>query len=400
MSSGDAGRSYLVAPDKFKGTLTGAKAAAAIAQGILRADPAAQLTLFPFADGGEGTVEAVVLAGGARRVDRVTGPLGEDVDASWAMYEGTAFIEMAESSGLRHVRPTPSSALLADTRGTGELIVHALDDGVDRIVIGLGGSATTDGGFGALRALGVRFVTGDGTDVTRVEDAGRAQRIDTATAHPRLAEVDIRLCSDVLSPLHGADGAASVFGPQKGADPATVARLQRRLEHLGSLYSGLGGASAGEARARGGAAGGLAAGMIAVLGAHIESGVEVLAQLLGLDNRILAADVVVVGEGSLDEQSRFGKTPVGIARRAQRLGVPVVAVVGTTELAPDALAEDGISAIFSAVAPAPRPHDALRDPARYVAAAAEAAAAYVAEYVAAGRAGYDLTAPPSAPAAM
>jgi glycerate kinase len=390
MSSGDAGRSYLVAPDKFKGTLTGAKAAAAIAQGILRADPAAQLTLFPFADGGEGTVEAVVLAGGARRVDRVTGPLGEDVDASWAMYEG----------GLRHVRPTPSSALLADTRGTGELIVHALDDGVDRIVIGLGGSATTDGGFGALRALGVRFVAGDGTDVTRVEDAGRAQRIDTATAHPRLAEVDIRLCSDVLSPLHGADGAASVFGPQKGADPATVARLQRRLEHLGSLYSGLGGASAGEARARGGAAGGLAAGMIAVLGAHIESGVEVLAQLLGLDDRILAADVVLVGEGSLDEQSRFGKTPVGIARRAQRLGVPVVAVVGTTELAPDALADDGISAIFSAVAHAPTADDALRDPARYVAAAAEAAAAHVAEYVAAGRAGYDLTAPPSAPAAM
>ncbi|WP_409048133.1 glycerate kinase [Microbacterium sp. HA-8] len=372
-----ASRRYLVAPDKFKGTLTGAEAAAAIAEGILRADPGAQLMLFPFADGGEGTVEAVVLAGGERRVNRVTGPLGGDVDASWAMYEGTAFIEMAESSGLRHVRPTPASALRADTRGTGELIAHALDDGVDRIVIGLGGSATTDGGFGALRALGIRFVDVDGTDLTRVEDADRTDRIDTTRAHPRLGEVDIRLCSDVLSPLHGPDGAASVFGPQKGADTVTVARLQRRLEHLGALYDGLAGADADAARTRGGAAGGLAAGMIAVLGAHIESGVEVLAQLLGLDERILAADAVIVGEGSLDEQSRFGKTPVGIARRAQRLGIPVVAVVGTTDLAPHALADDGIGGIFSAVAHAPTPDDALRDPTRYVAAAAESAARYM-----------------------
>jgi glycerate kinase len=367
-----AGLRYLVAPDKFKGTLSAVEAAAAMSRGIRRADPEATIVELPFADGGEGTIDAIVHAGGARQVSTVTGPLGGSVDAMWAILEGTAFIEMAQSSGLRHVEPTPATALDADTTGTGELVLRALDAGVVRIVIGVGGSATTDGGFGALRALGVSFLDARGDPVVTLADVESIDSLDHSGVDPRLHGAQLQICADVVSPLTGSGGAARVFGPQKGADTAAIAQLERRLRHLAYLYAAQ--PDGRIAVETGGAAGGLAAGIIAVLGARTAQGVDLLAELLHLDRQIVGADVVVVGEGSLDDQSRFGKTPVGIARRARACGVPAIAAVGTTTLRSGALTEDGIVVIASAVDEAPNIAEALSHPARYVEAAALTAA--------------------------
>jgi glycerate kinase len=364
-------RRYLVAPDKFKGTLTAPEAAAAIAQGILRADPPARIDQLPFADGGEGTVDAVVGAGGERRRITVTGPLGTPVRAEWARAGDVAVIEMAQASGLRHVTPTAATALAADTRGTGELIAAALVDGVTRIILGVGGSASTDGGFGALRALGARFLDARGAEVGTVADVESVQRVDRDALHPLLADVEIEVCADVIAPLTGPSGAARVFGPQKGADAVAVLLLESRLEALARGYAAL--PRGAEALAAGGAAGGMAAGAIAVLGARVRSGVEVMADVWGLDARIRDADVVVVGEGSLDASSLMGKAPVGIARRARRLGVPAVAVVGVCALDPASLVIDGIEQVASAADAAPDLASALADPAEYVARAAESA---------------------------
>jgi glycerate kinase len=368
-------RRYLVAPDKFKGTLTAPAAASAIARGIRRADPTAHVVELPFADGGEGTIDAVVAAGGQRCETEVVGPLGGRVLASWARLglpgERVAVIEMAQASGLRLVTPTPGTALHTYTGGTGELITAALDDGVTRIVLGVGGSATTDGGFGALRALGARFCDASGAEIRDVGGLARVHALDLDALHPRLADVEIEVCADVLTPLVGPHGAARVFARQKGADAAAIAVLEARLEALARLYRALPGG--GAAVMSGGAAGGLAAGVVAALGARIRSGVDVMAAMLGLEARIRAADVVVVGEGSLDRQSLLGKAPLGIARRARDLGVPVLAVVGTCALAPAALRDDGIVHVSTAVDQAPDPATALAAPAEYIARAAESA---------------------------
>jgi glycerate kinase len=365
------GRRYLVAPDKFKGTLSAPAAAAAIADGIRRADPGARIIAVPVADGGEGTVDAFESAGGTRVKVLVTGPLGAPVHASWVRYGDVAVIEMAQASGLRHVTPSPDAALRTDTRGTGELVAAALAARVPGIVLGVGGSTTTDGGFGALRALGARFLAADGAEVVDVEAAHTVRGLDRSGLHPGLAGVDLVVCADVLTPLTGPDGAAWVFAPQKGADAATVAALESRLRALGEVYAAQPGGA--DALAAGGAAGGLAAGAIAVLGARVQSGAEVVADVLGLDARIRDADVVVVGEGSLDAQSRMGKAPIGIARRARRLGVPAIAVVGVCALAPDTLRAEGIEVVSAAVDAAPDLAAALVDPAHYVARAAETA---------------------------
>jgi glycerate kinase len=362
------GLRYLVAPDKFKGTLSAVEAAAAMSRGIRQADPEATIVELPFADGGEGTIDAIVHAGGARQVSTVTGPLGGSVDAMWAILGDTAFIEMAQSSGLRHVEPSPATALDADTTGTGELILRALDAGVVRIVIGVGGSATTDGGFGALRALGVTFLDARGDAVDGLAEVESIDSLDHSGVDPRLHDAELQICADVISPLTGSGGAAHVFGAQKGADAMVIAQLERRLRHLEQLY-----AAQPEGRMAvqtGGAAGGLAAGIIAVLGAKTAQGVDLLAELLHLDSQIIGADVVVVGEGSLDDQSRFGKTPVGIARRARAHGVPAIAAVGTTTLSSGALIDDGIAVVVSAVNEAPSTAAALVHPAQYVQAAA------------------------------
>ncbi|QOR69405.1 glycerate kinase [Ruania alkalisoli] len=338
----------LVAPDKFKGTLTGPQAARAIADGVRGALPHAQVRELVIADGGEGTVDAALSAGAHARTATVTGPLGGSVHARWAMDEGTAVLELAAASGLQLVNPDPATALGATSRGTGELMVAALDAGAESIVVGLGGSACTDGGAGLLAALGARLLDADGREI---HDGGghltALARVDLAGLDPRLRAVPVTLAADVRSPLLGRAGAAAVFGPQKGAGPEDVARLEAGLVVWARCLEEATGRDAA-ALDWGGAAGGSAAGLHAAVGAHFQSGLEVVAGLTGLADQLRWADLVIVGEGSLDEQSLQGKAPIALARRASAAGVPVLAVAGRVAVDRSALADAGIVAAASA----------------------------------------------------
>ncbi|UFU01892.1 glycerate kinase [Ruania suaedae] len=342
------GLRVLVAPDKFKGTLTGPQAARAIADGVRAALPQAQVRELVVADGGEGTVEAALSAGGEPRMATATGPLGDPVSARWALAGRTAVIELAAASGLQLVDPGPASALAATSRGTGELILAALDAGADSIVLGLGGSACTDGGAGLLAALGARLTDAEGVSIP---DGGGGltdlATVDLAGLDARLAQVTLTLAADVRSPLLGASGAAAVFGPQKGAGPAEVDLLERALSVWARrLHEATGRDPA--ALDWGGAAGGTAAGLHAAVGARFEAGLEVVARLTDLADQLRWADLVIVGEGSLDEQSLQGKAPVAVAGRARAVGVPVLAVAGRVGVDRQALSEAGIEAAASA----------------------------------------------------
>lgn len=356
----------LLAPDKLKGTLTAAEAAEAIAAGVRDAVPGASVRTLPFADGGEGTVEAVIAAGAEARVDRVTGPLGDPVDARWALLGDTAVIEMAAASGLPLVHPTPATALSAHTEGTGELVRIAIAAGARRVLLGVGGSASTDGGAGALRALGVRLVDADGVVVRGGGGSlTRVDRIEIDDARVLLDGVELVLCSDVANPFVGERGAAHVFGPQKGADAASVATLDAGLRALARAIHAATDVALEHAD-WGGSGGGIAGGLVAVLDATAADGVELLADLLGLDDAIRDADLVIVAEGSLDEQSLMGKTPVGVARHAVALDVPCVAVAGRILVSADALHAVGIEDAVAAVDVAPSVEAALAEPARWL----------------------------------
>jgi glycerate kinase len=360
----------LIAPDKFKGTLTAREAAEAIAVGVRAEWPAAVITSMPFADGGEGTVDAVVAAGGRPRHTMVAGPLGEEVDARWAIMGDTAVVEMAQSSGLQLVDPSPTTARKAHTEGLGALILAALEEGVARIVIGVGGSASTDGGMGALRALGAVFLDERGSALRGSgEDLRHVAEIDLEWLDPRLRTVDLLLCSDVSNPFAGAEGAASIFGPQKGADSATIAELDLGLRVFAAALARATGVNPIDDD-WGGSGGGVAGGMRAACGAHAGDGVDIVADLVGLDAALGSQDLVIVGEGSIDLQSAMGKTPVGVARHARRVGVPAAAVVGRNLLQTDHLLTENIIAISAAIDSAPTLDDALRDPAPWTTAAA------------------------------
>jgi glycerate 2-kinase len=282
-------------------------------------------------------------------------------------------VEISAASGLSHLTPTDDTALRSDTFGTGELIRHALDDGAETIVVGLGGSASSDGGTGILRALGVRFLDQQGHPL---EPGGghlhRLHRIDLSGLNPRALTIPFVLCCDVSSPLLGAAGAATVFGPPKGAGPATVQRLEEGLAHLAEVMSAETGRDAA-ALTWGGAAGGSAAGLHAAPGATFRQGIDEVADLLDFETQLEWADLLVVGEGSLDQQSLAGKAPIGLAQRAQRRGVPVLAVRGRLAVRAEDLLEYGIHVVTSAIEVAPSATEALRDPATWAAAAAEQA---------------------------
>jgi glycerate kinase len=349
----------LIAADKFKGSLTAVQVAAHVTAGLRTVVPGLDVTALPVADGGDGTVDAAVAAGFARRTVRVTGPLGETVEASYALREGTAVVEMAEASGLRHLPPGVFAPRTATTYGTGELLRAALDAGARSIVLGVGGSATTDGGAGMLVALGARLLDEDGTPVP----PGGAALASLATADlggldPRLAATEVVLASDVDNPLLGPKGAAAVYGPQKGADAEDVAVLDAALAHYADVLGAAGLAAAPGA----GAAGGIGFGALVALRAAFRPGIDVLLDVLGFADALEGAALVVTGEGSLDEQTLHGKAPVGVARAAAARGVPVAAVCGRLAVTPAALAAAGISAAYplSAVEP---------DPARSIAAA-------------------------------
>ena len=344
----------VIAPDSFKESLSAPEVAQAIGRGWLAVYPDAEIALCPMADGGEGTVDAVLAAtGGERRELTVQGPLASPVQGYWGwLGDGTAVIEMAAASGLHWVPSAQRDARVTCSYGTGELISAALDAGATRIILGLGGSATNDGGSGLLRALGVRFLDAGGSPL-RPGGAALAslQRVDLSGLDKRLQDVPVEVAADVDNPLCGPKGASAVFGPQKGASPAQVEELDAALarfaevvgEALGEDFSTFPGV---------GAAGGLGFAAKAFLGARFRPGIELVAELSGLAEAVQGADLVITGEGRLDAQSLHGKTPVGVARVAQAQGVPVIALAGSLGEGYQQVREAGIQACFS-LAPGP-----------------------------------------------
>lgn len=333
----------ILAPDKFKGSLTAAEVAAALARGLLRAAPDTAVRQLPIADGGDGTVDAFLAAGWDRVPVTAPGPTGEPVPAAYAVRGGTAVIELAAVVGLVNLPGGHLDPLHASTYGLGVVLAHALDRGIRDIVLGVGGSASTDGGAGLLQALGLRILDADGLEIPRGGAAlARAARVDRAGLHPALADTRITLASDVDNPLLGPDGAVEVYAPQKGAIPGDRTILEAALTHWADL---IGPECADEPGA--GAAGGTGFAAMAVLGATPRSGIDVILDLVGLRAALSGADLVVTGEGSLDTQTLNGKAPMGVAEAARRAGVPVIAVAGRILLTPGRIQAAGFTAAYA-----------------------------------------------------
>lgn len=325
----------VIAPDSFGGALDSVGVAAAIVSGWARVRPEDELIHAPMADGGEGTLAALVDALGdrtERRAARVHDPLGREIEAEWLLLNErrSAFVEMASASGLARLgadERTRDNARKASTRGTGELLRAAMDAGVEDITIGLGGSATTDGGAGLLAALGLRLVDAEGQ---ALPDGGGSlellARADPRDLDPRLSKLRLTIACDVINPLVGERGAAATYGPQKGADPATVNDLDRALVRWGAAIESATGRRVAEVPGSG-AAGGTTAGLLGFTSAAIRPGVEVIAELVGLSERLEEADLVITGEGRADEQTLSGKAALGVARLAPK-GTPVVLLCG------------------------------------------------------------------------
>jgi len=340
----------LIAPDSFKDSLSAEKVADAIAAGLADVMPHAQLVKCPMADGGEGTVEAIVAAGnGQLRRNHVQGPLGAPVEAHWGWLPDshTAIIEMAEASGLQLLKPEQRNACITSTFGTGELIKAALDAGARRVILAIGGSATNDAGAGALQALGLGLFDAQGNHLPRGGLAlAHVARIELSGLDPRLAEVRFEIAADVNNPLCGEHGASAIFGPQKGASAEQVRLLDQALGHFADHCANV---LPKDVRHEpgSGAAGGLGFAAKAFFGAQFRAGVEVVAELVGLAEAVKGADLVITGEGRFDAQTLRGKTPFGVASIARAEGVPVVVLAGTLGEGYQALYEHGINAAFA-----------------------------------------------------
>lgn len=338
---------YVLIPDSFKGTLSSADICRIASEEILRLEPEAEICAIPVADGGEGTVDAFLAAvGGTRAEVPCTGPCGQEVMGFYGLLpDGTAVVEMAAAAGL------PLAGACRDpekttTYGVGQLMAHALSRGAKRLVLGLGGSATNDGGCGAAAALGAEFLDAEGRAF--VPTGGTLTQI----AHIRmeglretLAGAEVTVMCDIDNPLCGPAGAAAVFGPQKGADAAMVARMDAGLRHLAEMLEKDVGMAV-LALAGGGSAGGFGAGAAAFFGGQLRMGIDVVLDLTDFDRKCRGASLVITGEGHLDSQSLRGKTVVGVARRARALGVPAAALVGGCETALDAVYAEGVSGVF------------------------------------------------------
>ncbi|MFE9175260.1 glycerate kinase [Streptomyces sp. NPDC007126] len=342
----DGARRVLVAADKFKGSLTAVEVAERVTAGLRRVVPDVRVEALPVADGGDGTVAAAVAAGFERREVRVAGPLGDEVTAAYALREGTAVVEMAEASGLQRLPEGVLAPLTSSTYGSGEVLRAALDAGARTIVFGVGGSATTDGGAGMLAALGARFLDADGEPVAPGGGGLAAlASADLTGLDVRLADVELVLASDVDNPLTGPKGAPAVYGPQKGASPDDVTALDAALAHFAKVLEqteGVGARAAEYAASPGaGAAGGIGFGAM-LLGARFRPGIEVMLDVLGFAPALERADLVITGEGSLDEQTLHGKAPAGVAAAARAAGKEVVAVCGRLALPAETLGRAGI----------------------------------------------------------
>ena len=337
----------VIAPQAFKGSISALDAARAMQAGVLAALPDAETTLAPVADGGDGTLETLVeVSGGEVRRAEVTGPLGERRSAEWGAMgdSSTAVIEMARTSGLALVPLDKRDPLRATTYGLGEAIRSALDDGFRRFIVGIGGSATNDAGAGMAQALGVRLLDGDGAPLPYGGSAlANLARIDMSGLDPRAADSTFLVACDVNNPLTGAEGASAIYGPQKGATPEMVAELDAALVRFAEIAKRDIGADV-ERMAGAGAAGGLGGGLVAFLNADLRAGVDIVLDTVGFDSRLEGADLALTGEGALDYQTIYNKAPIGVARRAERLGIPVIAIAGTLGEGYRLVYEHGISA--------------------------------------------------------
>ncbi len=353
----------VIAPDKFKGTLDAAGVARAIAAGLSASAPGVDVVVVPVADGGDGTVDAAVAAGFERVTLDASGPTGQPVTTSWARSGGDAVVELADVSGLAQLPGGRLVALEASSRGTGEVIAAALDAGCRRIVVGIGGSACTDGGAGLMAALGLRVLDAQGEPVPE-GGAGlsTARSIDLEGVHPRLAGADIVVACDVDNPLTGPHGAAAVYGPQKGASPVMVAQLDGALRHWADLVASATGRDHRDDEGAG-AAGGVGFGLMALAGAQARPGAELVFELTGLREAVAGADLVITGEGSLDEQSLRGKAPAAVAAVAREAGVRVVAVAGRCTLSEDVWRSAGFAAVHTTVEEASSPAESMTAPA-------------------------------------
>jgi glycerate 2-kinase len=349
----------VVAPDKFKGSATAAEAAAALTAGLRRVMPGLDVAEVPVADGGDGTVAAALAAGFAAERVSAEGPVGDRVETTFAIRDGVAVIEMADIAGLRRL-PAGFAPLTASTFGVGQVIGAVLDAGDDlggptTIVLGIGGSASTDGGGGMVQALGVRLTGADGHDIGRGGAAlADLAAVDAAGLDPRLATARVLVASDVDNPLLGPSGAAVVFGPQKGASQHDIAVLEAAMARWATLTrSATGRDVAGQPGA--GAAGGTGFAALAYLDARLVPGATLLLDLVGFDDALDGADLVITGEGSLDGQTLRGKAPAGVARAAAARGVPVTVVAGKVELSAAELASAGFASSYSLASLEPDP---------------------------------------------
>ncbi|HKS48616.1 MAG TPA: glycerate kinase [Amycolatopsis sp.] len=333
----------VIAPDKFKGSLPADEVAEAIAAGLRRVAPAIEVLECPIADGGDGTVAAAVAAGFAHVPAVATGPTGERVETGYARRGDTAVVELAAVSGLSRLPAGKLAPLTASTLGVGELIGKALDDGCSHVVLGLGGSASTDGGAGLVRGLGARLLDAEGNELP----PGGAALLDLRRLDVTgLRKADTVVASDVDNPLLGEHGAAAVYGPQKGATAADVELLDHALRHFADVVRAeLGVDLAGAPGA--GAAGGAGFAALAILGATFRPGIDVVLELTGFEDKLAGADLVITGEGSFDEQTLRGKGPAGIASAAKARGIPVVAVAGRVTLSQEVLTHQGFSAAYA-----------------------------------------------------
>jgi len=343
---------FLIACDSFKGSASSKQVGEAIKSGILRAVPDAHVEVVPVADGGEGTVQALVDATGGRLVTAtVTNPIGEKIEATFGILgDGqTAVIEMAAASGLTLIPPEKRNPWVTTTYGTGELIKAALEHGCRKIIIGIGGSATNDAGAGMAQALGVKLLDEHGKQIGfGGGELGRLRRIDMSGLDKRATEAEFIVACDVDNPLTGERGASYVYAPQKGATPEMLPKLDSNLRHFAEVVRQQLGIDV-EHVPGSGAAGGLGAGLMAFLKAKLRKGTEIVFELVKLDEKIASADIVITGEGQIDAQTVFGKTPIGVAKLAKQYGKPVIAITGSIGDGADSVHSHGIDAMFSIV---------------------------------------------------
>lgn len=367
----------VIAPDSYKESLSALEVAQAIEAGFREIFPEAEYHKLPMADGGEGTVQAMLDAIGGRWLSaRVRGPLGTPVEARYGLTDhGLAVIEMAAASGLAHLTPSQRNPLITSSHGTGELIRAALDAGARSFLLGIGGSATNDGGAGMLQALGLRLLDANGADLPPGGAAlAQLESIDSSNLDPRLHACVFDIACDVVNPLTGPQGASAVFGPQKGATPSMVLQLDQCLLQFARVVKNSTGIEVDQV-AGAGAAGGMGAALLAFMQGKLRSGSEIVAEAIGLAEAIQDADLVITGEGRIDSQTIQGKTPMGVARVAQRHACPVIAIGGCLSADSGVVHQHGLSATMAAVSRACSVQEALAEAAPNVQRTARNAAA-------------------------